>query len=91
MERIFDCHPQKRETILRERFFDLRDMAEIFGDPNRLELIDRRFDYGEERRIVIGKALGRVFTLVYTERPPVTWLITAWPANRKERERYENR
>ena len=25
------------------------------------------------------------------ERGPVTWLITAWPANRKERERYAKR
>jgi uncharacterized DUF497 family protein len=31
---------------------------------------------------------GSVFTIVYTMRGDVTWLITAWPANRKERARY---
>jgi uncharacterized DUF497 family protein len=56
-----------------------------------VEFVDERFDYGEERRVTIGKALGAVFTVVYTMRDPVTWLITAWPANRKERERYASR
>jgi len=63
-------------------------MAEVFSDKHRLDYPDSRFDYGEERRITIGMALGRIFTVVYTMRGPVTWLITAWPANRKERARY---
>lgn len=63
-------------------------MAEVFADPRRLDYPDLRFDYGEERRVAIGRAHGRVFTVVYTMRGPVTWLITAWPANRKERDRY---
>ena len=91
MKRIFNCHPAKREAILLERHFDLRDMSEVFADPARLEFTDHRFKYGELRQILIGTALGHIFTVVYTMRPPVTWLITAWPANRKERERYENR
>lgn len=87
-ERIFDCDPGKRARLLSERGFDLRDMAEVFADPNRLDLEDRRQDYGEERRVTIGQAIGRIFTVVYTLRGPVTWIITAWPASRKERNRY---
>jgi hypothetical protein len=30
-----------------------------------------------------------MLSLVYTERGSVTWLTTAWPADRKERVRYE--
>ena len=73
---------------MRERGFDLLDLAEVFGDRRRLDFPDVRFDYGEERRVTIGAALGRLFTVVYTTRGPQTWLITAWPSNRKERERY---
>jgi uncharacterized DUF497 family protein len=90
MTRLFACDPSKRQALLAERHFDLRDMAEVFEDERRLEFIDSRFDYGEERRVTIGIALGRVFTVIYTMRAPVTWLITAWPANRKERDRYAN-
>jgi uncharacterized DUF497 family protein len=88
MEPIFECDPGKRAWLLRERRFDLLDVAEVFADPRRLDFADRRFDYGEERRITIGLALGRIFTVIYSKRGPVTWLITAWPSSRKERSRY---
>lgn len=91
MERVFACDPAKRAWILVERGFDLLAMAEVFADRRRLDYPDARFDYGEERRVTIGRALGRVFTVVYTMRGPITWLITAWPANRKEREHYGQR
>lgn len=61
----------------------------MFDDPRRLDTVDVRKDYGEERRLTVGRALGIVLTLVYTRRGAVTWLITAWPANRKERLRYD--
>jgi hypothetical protein len=88
MDPLFACDPRKRASLLQAREFDLLDMAEVFGDRRRLDFPDLRFDYGEVRRVTIGMALGRVFTVIYTARGPVTWLITAWPSNRKERERY---
>lgn len=91
MERLFGCDPKKRALLIRERYFDLMDMAEVFSDDRRLDLPDNRFDYGEERRVTIGAALGSIFTVVYTMRGPTTWLITAWPAHRKERARYGER
>jgi uncharacterized DUF497 family protein len=91
VERLFGCDPAKRRTLLRERGFDLLAMAEVFVDRKRLDYPDARFDYGELRRMTIGQAVGRVFTVIYTMRGPTTWLITAWPSNRKERERYAQR
>ena len=88
-QRLFGCDPAKRAWLLKTRSLDLIEAAEVFMDPRRVEVIDGRRDYGETRRITIGKALGIVVTLVYTERQGTTWLITAWPANRKERARYE--
>lgn len=89
MERLFDCDLAKRDKLLAERRIDLRDMARVFADPDRLDLPDARFDYGEPRRVTIGRAFGRVFTVVYTMRDGITWLITAWPSSRTERKRYE--
>jgi uncharacterized DUF497 family protein len=88
MERAFGCDLGKRAWLLRERGFDLFDVGEVFADARRLDFIDRRFDYGEERHVTIGRVHGRLFTVVYTMRGPVTWLITAWPSNKKERMRY---
>ena len=91
MEPVFECDPRTRASLIEVRGFDLLDMAEAFVDPRRLDVPDLRVDYGEERRVTIGMALGRLFTVVYTLRGPVIWLITAWPSNRKERERYAKR
>ena len=63
-------------------------MAEVFSDPDRLDVVDARRDYGEVRRVTVGAALGGVYTVVYTMRGAVTWLVTAWPVKRKERARY---
>jgi uncharacterized protein len=88
MERLFACDPAKRALLLSERHFDLLDMGAVFADPRRLDYPDNRFAYGEPRRITICWAVGSTFTVVVTMRGPLTWLITAWPSNRKERARY---
>ncbi len=62
MERVFACDSAKRTALLRERGFDLLELTEVFTDRNRLDFLDARFDYGEERRVTIGIGLGRIFT-----------------------------
>jgi len=91
MDRAFVCDPAKRAWLLKERGIDLLAMGGIFGDERRRDFPDTRFDYGEPRRITIGKMHGRIFTVVYTIRGQTTWLITAWPSSRKERRHYEQR
>lgn len=91
MDARFACYPRKRASLLDARGFDLLRMASVFEDGSRLDFADVRFVSGEERRVTIGMALGRIYTVVYTIRGPVFWLITAWPSSRKERERYGKR
>lgn len=91
MDPVFECDPRKRAALLKERAFDLLDMAEVFGDPRRLDFPDLRYDYGEDRRVTIGMALSRAFTVIYTLRGSIIWLITAWPSSTKERKRYGTR
>ena len=62
-------------------------MERLFGcDSGKRALLleTRHFDLLD---VTVGQALDDVFTVVYTMRGPVTWLVTAWPANRKERAR----
>jgi uncharacterized DUF497 family protein len=91
MERVFACDPAKRAWVLKERGIDLLAMGNVFADDRRRDFPDTRVDYGEARRITIGKVRGRVFTVVYTMRGQATWLITAWPSSRRERRHYEQR
>ena len=65
--------------------------VEVFDDPDRLDVGDERFDYGEERRNAVGMAEGVVLTVSYTMRDGVCRIISARPASRREREAYGDR
>jgi len=58
-------------------------------DPDRLELIDDRFDYGEERLQIIGASAETILfvvTVSYVEDH--CRIISARPANRAEKALY---
>ncbi|MBB3966616.1 BrnT family toxin [Rhizobium metallidurans] len=58
-------------------------------DGRVLTAVDDRFDYGEIRKNSIGLVDGILFLVVtHTDRKDITRIISARPANRKERERY---
>jgi uncharacterized DUF497 family protein len=62
--------------------------AVAFDDPFALDFIDDRFDYGEERFILIGSIAGIVVYVVYTEREMRKRLISARRAVRTEHDAY---
>ena len=62
--------------------------AGVFLDPHRLDMIDERLDYGEERRVTIGSSSSIVLAVVYTMRGDTCRFVTAWPASRKQRKAY---
>jgi uncharacterized DUF497 family protein len=88
MERTFAFDPGKRAALIARCGIDFLVVSAVLDDRKRVDYADTRVDYGEERRLTIGKVEGRFFTVVYTMRGDVTWLITAWPSSRKERARY---
>ena len=85
MDISFD--PSKRERTLRERGLDFRDAPEVFSAPN-YRFIDDRFDYGEEREVVIGYLRGRMVVIVWTSRGKVRHIISMRKANEREQEKY---
>jgi len=84
-----DWDSRKRESNLTKHGIDFADLANIFKDPNLVEQIDSRRDYGETRRQAIGQIEGRVLFVVYTWRGGVRRLISARRATREERKIYE--
>ena len=73
----------------RRHGIDFMDSIPAIEDPNRLEEIDDRFEYGEERVRVIGRAVGNVLFVVITLRGERTCrIISARRATRYEQDRY---
>ena len=68
---------------------DFMDAIEALEDLNRLEEIDTRFSYDEERIQVIGMARGRLLFAVATFRGERIWrIISARKATKHEQDRY---
>lgn len=73
----------------RKHGVDFVDSIAAIEDPNRLEEIDSRFEYGEERTRVIGMAVDDVLFVVMTLRDERTYrIISARRATRYEQDRY---
>ena len=74
---------------LRNHGLDFADAIAALEDPNRLEEIDTRFEYGEERIQVVGMARGGVLFVIVTLRDEETCrIISARKATRHEQDRY---
>ncbi|HEX5325431.1 MAG TPA: BrnT family toxin [Acetobacteraceae bacterium] len=67
------------------------DYASGVLEQATIEWPDKRRDYGEVRTCALGQVGPDVMVVVYTRRGSVTRIISARPANRKERQRWQLR
>lgn len=84
---------RKSVRNLAERGFDFAFAAAIFAGPT-MERMDARHDYGELRRIAIGRVGSIILTVVYTDRvtptgSPERRIISARVSKRRERKIYQ--
>ncbi len=84
---MFEWDDAKSEATLRSRGFDFAYAALIFEGPV-LEFDDTRRSYGEQRICAIGRVDQDILLVVYTWRGRTRRIISARPANRKERDGY---
>ena len=85
----FEWSSAKNERNIAKHGIGFAQAARIF-ESDVLTFTDDRRDYGEERKISIGKIDGLiVIVVVHTDRNRKTRLISARPAKKKERMRYE--
>jgi hypothetical protein len=76
---------RKRLSNLRKHRIDFTDLEPMFEGPVS-DRADRRREYGEDRRIAVGRVGGMIVSVVYTWRGEACRIISARRANRHERE-----
>ena len=87
MEFIWD--EDKNQQNIAKHGLSFEDASKIF-DGFTLDLLDDRFEYGELREISIGLIDGlAVVTVAHTDRAGLCRIISARPAIKSERKRYE--
>ena len=86
----FEWDENKNKKNITKHGIDFNDAITIFDDDDRIEAIDDRNDYGEERLQVIGEAKPGVLMVAYTWRHKNSTrrLISARTASRNERAIY---
>ena len=86
----FEWDEKKEKINIEKHGVDFNQANEVFSDNDRIEIPDKRIDYGEERIRSIGKSVSLVLSVIYTIRGVYIRIISARPASRKERKLYNN-
>lgn len=84
----FAWDERKRISNIVKHGIDFLDAVEVFDDLDRIEVEDKRENYGETRTQTIGEVNGVVVFMVYTHRQGKNRIISARKANKNERETY---
>ena len=85
---MFEWDEAKRDANLVKHGVDFVDALEVFADPRRIERIDKRREYREERHQVVGRVGEQVLFVVYTRRGEARRVISARRASKDERRTY---
>ena len=83
----FEWDENKNKSNYKKHGIWFEDAIEIFNNEY-FTAIDERQDYGEQRKISIGKMYDVVIVVVHTQRDDLTRIISARPSNKREREIY---
>jgi uncharacterized DUF497 family protein len=84
----FEWSDAKARTNLIDHEVSFDEAKLVFDDPRRLEELDDRFDYGEDRFNTRGLVKARLLTVTYTERRDRYRIISARKAPRNEQDDY---
>jgi uncharacterized DUF497 family protein len=85
----YEWDNRKAAMNLRKHGVDFADAIGALEDPNRLEEVDARFVYDEERVQVVGMTRSKVlFVIVTLPDEDTCRIISARKATRHEQDRY---
>ncbi len=86
---MFEWYEEKNRSNIRKHGVGFRTAIRIFENAV-LSWVDERVAYGETRYHTIGQIEGIVFlAVIHTDRAGLIRIISARPANRRERKRYD--
>ncbi len=82
----YEWDENKRKSNIKKHNIDFVAAKEVFNDKERIEIVDDRKDYGEERIQTIGYAKPGILFVVFTyrENKSTRRFISARKANKKE-------
>jgi len=83
----FTWDAEKSERCYQDRGFDFEYAVQVF-EGDLIEWEDRRRDFGEQRFVTVGQVDGKVLAIVWTPRSNLRRIISARPASRSERDRF---
>ncbi|HAM53344.1 MAG TPA: hypothetical protein DCP92_22615 [Nitrospiraceae bacterium] len=91
----FEWNENKNKEDIKKHGISFEEATEVFHDPLHISIMDRRFDYFDERWITIGSTktgnfivLGHLYYLTENGEEVIK-IITARKATRKEKKQYE--
>jgi uncharacterized DUF497 family protein len=87
----FEWDSGKAEANLRKHRVSFEEAARVFLDPQRIETVDDRENYGEDRWKTVGLVEPALLAVVYTLRGKdgnLIRLISARKADAHERKQY---
>jgi uncharacterized protein len=84
----FEWDDAKDEANRRKHGIGFREAAEVFRGTMVVSE-DTRREYGERRLIALGEYAGAVIRVVFTARGNAIRIISAWKANRNDRQDYK--
>ncbi|WP_223568447.1 BrnT family toxin [Agrobacterium tumefaciens] len=86
---MFEWDEEKNRSNIRKHGVGFRTAIRIFENAV-LSWVDEPVAYGETRYHTIGQIEGIVFlAVIHTDRAGLIRIISARPANRRERKRYD--
>lgn len=86
---MFEWDADKNDANIEKHGVGFATASRIF-EGFVLSVVDDRYDYGEVRENTIGLIDGVLFlTVTHTDRGGITRIISARPAKRAERDRYD--
>ena len=86
----FEWDEQKAKSNLAKHGVEFEEASTVFADPLSSTIHDPDHSLFEDRFIIVGQSIRRrVLVVVHTDRSDSIRIISARPANRRERKDYE--
>ena len=86
----YDWDPAKDAANVDKHGIAFIREVEVFDDPRRLDDDSTRAEFGEARRLTVGRVRGDMIAVIYTDRDGKRRIISARKARRSERRRYDH-
>jgi uncharacterized DUF497 family protein len=80
--------PVKARKNLKKHGVSFTAAARVFADRLRIEWLDTREDYGEDRYVTVGRVKAEVLAVAYTMHGDLIRTISARLASPQEKEEY---